>query len=198
MDYTQMHYVLKHIEDTSITDDVKISVLSELSSPKIKTSNFLTKDDFRTGMNWLLRYMQFREVSDALKYTAIEKRLKHLISSPYIRSFDQVNPVTHEYMRDIKDAGSISADALDSITCMIPSICNTITEIIEKPDFIDAVVKMILEHPDKFSNRSCEEPDDVLTYYTATCTSCGKVSPVGDYCIWCGEKGTCLEGGEVE
>lgn len=70
MDYTQMHYILKHIEDTSITDDVKISVLSELSSPKIKTSNFLTKDDFRNGMNWLLRYMQFREVSDALKYTA--------------------------------------------------------------------------------------------------------------------------------
>lgn len=157
MDYTQMHYVLKHIEDTSITDDTKIKVLEELSSPKIKTSNFLTKDDFRTGMNWLLRYMQFREVSDALKYTAIEKRLKHLISSPYIRSFDQVNPVTHKYMRDIKDAGSISADALDSITAMIPSVCNTITEIIERPDFIDAVVKMIMENPERF--KKVGDPD---------------------------------------
>lgn len=39
-----------------------------------------------------------------------------------------------------------------------------------------------------------KEPDDTLTYYTATCTSCGKVSPIGDYCLWCGEKGTCLEG----
>lgn len=43
-----------------------------------------------------------------------------------------------------------------------------------------------------------KEPDDTLTYYTARCTSCGKVSPIGDYCIWCGEKGTCLEGGDQE
>ena len=37
-----------------------------------------------------------------------------------------------------------------------------------------------------------EPDDDVLTYYTARCTSCGKVSPIGDYCLWCGEKGTCV------
>ena len=45
-----------------------------------------------------------------------------------------------------------------------------------------------------------KEPDDkeTLDYYTTRCTSCGKVAPVGDYCIWCGEKGTCLEGGEKE
>lgn len=36
------------------------------------------------------------------------------------------------------------------------------------------------------------EPDDTLTYYTTRCTSCGKVSPIGDYCLWCGEKGTCV------
>lgn len=42
-----------------------------------------------------------------------------------------------------------------------------------------------------------KDPDDeLLTYYTTRCTSCGKVAPVGDYCIWCGEKGTCLEGGD--
>lgn len=41
-----------------------------------------------------------------------------------------------------------------------------------------------------------KETDDTLTYYTSRCTSCGKVSPIGDYCIWCGEKGTCFEGGK--
>lgn len=41
-----------------------------------------------------------------------------------------------------------------------------------------------------------ETPDNTLTYYTTRCTSCGKVAPVGDYCIWCGEKDTCLEGGD--
>ena len=191
-----MHDVLKNIEDTSIPDETKITVLKELSSPKIVTSNYLTKDDFRKGMNWLLRYMQFREVSEKLRYTAIEKRLKHLISSPYIRSFDQVNPVTQEYMRDINDAGKLNADVVDSITAMIPTVCETITAIIEKPGFIDKVVKMIMENPERFNKNS--DPDDTLTYYTTTCTSCGKVSPIGDYCMWCGEKGTCLEGGEVE
>lgn len=43
-----------------------------------------------------------------------------------------------------------------------------------------------------------KEPDDTLTYYTTRCTSCGKVSPIGDYCMWCGEKGTCFEGGDPE
>ena len=37
-----------------------------------------------------------------------------------------------------------------------------------------------------------EPDDDLLTYYTTRCTSCGKVSPIGDYCLWCGEKGTCV------
>lgn len=41
-----------------------------------------------------------------------------------------------------------------------------------------------------------ETPGDTLTYYTTRCSSCGKVAPVGDYCIWCGEKDTCLEGGD--
>ena len=43
-----------------------------------------------------------------------------------------------------------------------------------------------------------KEPDDkeTLDYYTTICTSCGKVAPVGNYCIWCGEKDTCLEGGD--
>lgn len=36
------------------------------------------------------------------------------------------------------------------------------------------------------------EEKETLDYYTTTCTSCGKVSPIGNYCMWCGEKGTCL------
>ena len=39
-----------------------------------------------------------------------------------------------------------------------------------------------------------QDAEKTLNYYTTRCTSCGKVSPIGDYCIWCGEKGTCLEG----
>lgn len=45
-----------------------------------------------------------------------------------------------------------------------------------------------------------KKPNDkeTMVYYTAKCTSCGRLSPIGNYCIWCGEKDTCLEGGETE
>ena len=39
-----------------------------------------------------------------------------------------------------------------------------------------------------------KDDSDKLSLYTARCTNCGMVSPVGNYCIWCGEKDTCLEG----
>lgn len=42
------------------------------------------------------------------------------------------------------------------------------------------------------------ENKETLELYTGVCTNCDKVSPIGNYCIWCGKKGTCLEGGEVE
>ena len=34
----------------------------------------------------------------------LEKRLKHLLLSDYIRSFDEINPNTKEYVRDIREA----------------------------------------------------------------------------------------------
>ena len=34
----------------------------------------------------------------------LERRLKHLLQSDFIRSFDEVNPHTKEYKRDIKEA----------------------------------------------------------------------------------------------
>ena len=36
----------------------------------------------------------------------VERRLKHLLQSKYISQFDKVNPETHEYERDIKEANA--------------------------------------------------------------------------------------------
>lgn len=41
-----------------------------------------------------------------------------------------------------------------------------------------------------------DKDEGMLPYYVSVCTNCGKDSPVGDYCIWCGQKGTCLESGD--
>lgn len=63
---------------------------------------------------------------------------------------------------------------------------------------LEKLIKRVeaLEQKEEVNTR--KEPDDTLTYYTTRCTSCGKVSPIGNYCIWCGEKDTCLEGGAEE
>ena len=49
---------------------------------------------------------------------------------------------------------------------------------------------------DKEQDHEKQDDKETLDYYTSRCTSCGKVSPIGDYCIWCGQKGTCFEGGD--
>lgn len=61
---------------------------------------------------------------------------------------------------------------------------------------LEKLVKRVetLERKEEVNTR--KEPDNTLTFYTTRCTSCGKVAPIGDYCIWCGEKDTCLEGGD--
>lgn len=51
----------------------------------------------------------------------------------------------------------------------------------------------------KNTDPEIDKPDDLLTYYVTTCSNCGQVSPVGNYCIWCGAKDTCLgESGDHE
>lgn len=48
----------------------------------------------------------------------------------------------------------------------------------------------------KNTDPEIDKQNDLLTYYVTTCSNCGCVSPIGDYCIWCGEKDTCLGDGE--
>lgn len=151
MNYNQMCDVLKRIEDSTIPDNVKLKVLKELSNYRTNNTNYCTKSDFIRGLWWVIRYYEFKLATDDLRYYALHKRYKHLIESPYIRSFDQVNHITGEYVRDIKEAGAVSADVVDSITGLIPTICETITGILNRPDFIDAVVNTVMENPKKFS-----------------------------------------------
>lgn len=43
---------------------------------------------------------------------ALEKRLKHLLQSNFIASFDRVNVNTKEYIRDIRDADDITLSTI--------------------------------------------------------------------------------------
>lgn len=47
----------------------------------------------------------------------LERRLKHLLQSDFIRSFDEVNPYTKEYKRDIKDADIKTVYLCDGKKC---------------------------------------------------------------------------------
>lgn len=104
-------------------------------------------------------------------------------------------------------------DVIDMLVQEIGNICdvletiNNVTNKLQiKINLMNSNIKLLNDRVNRIDpdyqliksvmNPESKEPGDTLTYYTTRCTSCGKVSPVGDYCIWCGEKDTCLEGGD--
>lgn len=56
------------------------------------------------------------------EHEALERRLRHLLESDYIRSFDEVNLFTHEYKRDIREADArlVTGHAEGSCVCKGP------------------------------------------------------------------------------
>lgn len=54
----------------------------------------------------------------------IENRLKHLLSSKFIASFDEINPVLGKYKRDISEADEIAEQANSMVTIRLHPYCN--------------------------------------------------------------------------
>lgn len=86
-----------------------------------------------------------------------------------------------------------SIDDLVNIRGISPEIQHAITN-----TYLCDISKSLAIIADEKTDR--EEPDDkaTLKFYTTICTNCGSIVPISDYCMWCGKKGTCIEGGEAE
>lgn len=68
------------------------------------------------------------------------KRLRHLLESEYIRSFDAVDPCTHEYKRDIREADKVRTAPETARHCRYRTPCG-ICEVYSMPGLSESKCK---------------------------------------------------------
>lgn len=104
--------IFKNIDQVAASDAEKIEAINEVVA--LDTHNGITKADILQALNWAVKYCLFLDcqnfaINNIRKFQKndidqLERRLKHLLKSNFIRSFDEVNPITKEYKRDIREA----------------------------------------------------------------------------------------------
>lgn len=104
--------IFKNIDQVAATETEKIEAINEVVA--LSTHNGITKTDVLNVLKWAMKYCWFLEcqnyslnsVRDFQKndIDRLERRLKHLLQSDFIRSFDEVDVYTKEYKRDIREA----------------------------------------------------------------------------------------------
>lgn len=104
--------IFKNIDQVAASDAEKIEAINEVVA--LSTTNGITKTDVLHVLNWAMKFCLFLEcqnfslnsVRDFQKndIDRLERRLKHLLQSDFIKSFDEVDVYTKEYKRDIREA----------------------------------------------------------------------------------------------
>lgn len=104
--------IFKNIGQVAASDAEKIEAINEVLA--MSTHNGITKTDALNALNWAIKYccfLEFQNISikqdrDFIEndIKLLERRLKHLLQSDFIRSFDKVDIHTKEYKRDIREA----------------------------------------------------------------------------------------------
>ncbi len=90
--------IFKNIDQVAASDAEKIEAINEVVV--LDTHNGITKTDVLHALNWAMKYCFIQETNVFL----LERRLKHLLQSDFIRSFDEIDVYTKEYKRDIREA----------------------------------------------------------------------------------------------
>ena len=129
MDYQQIKHIITHIEDTGITDAEKHEAIKTICDGNI---DYLTRDDLQRALSWYWSDVSFARAIQKLKMIRLENRLKHLLSSEFIRSFDEVSYPSGTYKRDIKEAdmqGDING-VVEKLIEVLPGVVNTLVETI--------------------------------------------------------------------
>lgn len=133
MDYQQIKQIITNIEDPYITDKDKRSAIRSICTGNI---DYLTVQDLQRAISWLYTDASFTINLKNIKIKSLENRLKHLLSSEFIRSFDEVAYPSGTYKRDIKDAdkGFDTTGVVNKIVEMLPEVVNNI--VASLPDII--------------------------------------------------------------
>ena len=138
MDYQQIKHIITHIEDTGISDAEKRNALRAIRSGNI---DYLTRDDLQRAISWLYTDAYFTINLKNIRIKSLENRLKHLLSSEFIRSFDEVSYPSGTYKRDIKEAdmqGDING-VVEKLIEVLPGIINSM--VASLPDIIPKIIE---------------------------------------------------------
>ena len=137
MDYQQIKHIITHIEDPYITNDQKHEAIKTICDGNI---DYLTLPDMQRAISWLYTDACFTINMKNIRIKSLEKRLKHLLSSEFIRSFDEVSYPSGTYKRDIKEAdmqGDING-VVEKLIEVLPDVINSLV------DNIPVVVEKII------------------------------------------------------
>lgn len=141
MDYQKIKNIITNIEDPYITEKDKRSAIRSICTGNI---DYLTVQDLQRAISWLYTDASFTINLKNINIKSLNNRLKHLLQSEFIRSFDEVSYPSGTYKRNIKEA-DIQGDIMKKMMEVLPDIINSIVE------NVPVVVEKIIEKlPDTY------------------------------------------------
>lgn len=181
--------IFKNIDKVAASDAEKIEAINEVVA--MQTHNYITKIDTMRALKWAMKYYLVQEMNVHF----LERRLKHLLQSDFIRSFDEKNFDTQEYKRNIKEADTKILYLCDGQKCKNGYIeCKYTTDITHAKNFeYDGYIG----YWEKSENvRNCpkvSEPDQpkpwILKNGLFVCPYCKEYTDTHfNFCPWCGKK----------
>lgn len=185
--------IFKNIDQVAASDAEKIEAINEVVA--MQTHNGITKIETMRALNWAMKYCCFLELKAHADTERLEHRLKHLLQSNFIRSFDEVNTKTQEYKRDIKEADGKILYLCDGKKCENGYIeCQHTTDITHAKNFEYDGGGRYWEKSE--SVRNCpkvSEPEPpkpwILKNGLFVCPYCKEYTDTHfNFCPWCGKK----------
>ena len=154
MDYQQIKHIITNIEDPYITEKDKRSAIRSICTGNI---DYLTVQDMQRAISWLYPDAYFTINLKNIKIKSLENRLKHLLSSEFIRSFDDVSYPSGTYKRDIKEA-DLHTPIMEKLIEVLPGVINSIVENI--PVVVEKIIEELPEKLDEASREKDQDPNN--------------------------------------
>lgn len=147
MDYQKIKHIITNIDDPYIAEKDKRSAIRSICNGNI---DYLTVQDLQRAISWLYTDASFTINLKNINIKSLENRLKHLLQSEFIRSFDEVSYPSGTYKRDIKEA-DVQGDIMKKLVEVLPDLINSIVE------NVPVVVEKIIE---KLPDAYLDDPDN--------------------------------------
>lgn len=154
MDYQQIKHIITNIEDPYISDNDKRSAINSICTGNI---DYLTVPDMQRAISWLYTDASFTINLKNIKIKSLNNRLKHLLSSEFIRSFDEFSYPSGTYKRDIKEADQ-NTTVVEKLIEVLPGVINSMVEIL--PGVVEKIIETAPETLYELSREKDQDQQD--------------------------------------